>query len=920
MKLNKKYRPFVIIILVLLFSAALSAQTGKKILTLDDYPSWKHIVSPSISSDGNWMSYALRPNGGDDTLYMKSLTGDKIHEIAYASSPTFSEDARWVAYMIGLPKKEAEKLRKEKKPVPTKAELLNLSTGEKYKVENASKFSFSKDSKFFAVMKAKLDKDAEYNGTDLILRNLMTGSLFNMGNVSDFKFNKPGTMLAYTIDAADKKGNGIYLIELSSGVLKQLDAGEADYDRIVWDKEGTALAVLKGIKKKEFMEKDNALLAFVDLAVGKYTRIEYDPAKDRSFPENMVISERFPERRRGRDGGIERGCLFWSEDNSKIFCGIKEQEKELEKSEEPMANVDVWHWKDERLQSVQMAEAEADRNFNYRSVFLLANNRFIRLTDEKMRTITITKNGNWGIGRDDKPYFSDLETMQADYYFVNTSTGERKLIVKGVRRTLGVSPDNNYFLFLNGKKLWIYNIREGKTINISAKAPVSFVNEEDDHPYEKPAYGVAGLTKDGKSVIVNHRFDLWSLPLGAGEPKNITKGMGDREQICFRYVNLDPEEKFVDTSKPLVLSAYGEWTKKSGYCSLKIGNEPKKLIYEDKSIGLPLKAKNADKIIYTIETFVDFPDYYVSNTDFKSPRRVTDANPQQSEYAWGSRVLIDYQNSKGDKLQATLTLPAGYEKGKKYPMVVYFYEKMSQRHHQYSMPTYDDRPHMSAYASDGYLVLMPDIVYTIGKPGFCALDCTLSAVKKVIELGYADPKRIGLQGHSWGGYEAEFLLTQTDMFACVVAGAGSAGPGIEYNQLFKGTGVGQNTFYEVSQGRMGTDPWKDPELYFSQSPMRQAEKITTPFMLLHGIEDGSVDWMQSLEFYNATRHLGKKVIFLSYPGEGHHLGREENQKDFQIRMKQFFDHYLKGTPAPDWMENGVRFLKKERKLATLNVK
>jgi dipeptidyl aminopeptidase/acylaminoacyl peptidase len=916
MKLNKKRLSLLLFILIYVFTSSLWAKTDKKVLTLEDYPRWKHIISTSISSDGNWISYALRPNGGDPTLYIKSLVSDKIYETPNGSQPTFSKNSQWVAYMIGQTKKESEKLKKEKKPVPTQAELLNLSTGDKFTVENTSSFSFSEDSKYFAVRQAKSDKNSEHQGTNLILFNLKNGQVINFGNVSEFKFNKPGTMLAHTVDAADKKGNGIYLMKLKTEVLKPLDTGEADYARISWNKEGTALAVLKGIKKENFTQKENTLLVFIGLDKDSPGKIEYNPSDDPSFPENMVISEKvLPERRRRSPAQTTKNkCLSWSEDNSRIFCGIKKQKKELKKIDEPVANVDVWHWKDERIQSVQIRQAEYDLNFSYKSVFLLEEKRFVRLADEKMRTITIAKNGKWGIGQDKEPYLSDVETMQADYYLVNTSTGESKLIVKGIRRPMGLSPDSQYFLFLKNKQLWVYDIKEAETKNISEEAPVSFVNQEDDHPYEKPAYGIAGWSKDGKTVIVNHRYDLWSLSLENGTPKNITGGMGDQEQIRFRYTQLDPEERFIDTSQPLLLSAYGEWTKKSGYYSLKIGTEPKELIYEDKKVGFPIKAKNADKIMYTMETFVDFPNYYVSGTDFKNPEKITEANPQQKEYAWGKRILIDYKNSNGVDLQATLTLPANYKEKEKYPMLVYFYEKMSQRHHQYSMPTYDDRPHMSAYASDGYLVLMPDVVYTIGKPGSSALDCVSSAVKKVIELGYADPDHIGLQGHSWGGYESAFIVTQTDLFACVVAGAAPSCPAIEYNQIFKSSGYNNHSYYERSQGRMGTDPWKNFELYCTQSPIRQAPKITTPFMLLHGTEDGSVDWIESLEYYNAARRLGKEVIFLSYPGEPHHLSKEENQKDFQIRMKQYFDHYLKGSLMPDWMENGVTYLEKKRKL------
>ena len=312
-------------------------------------------------------------------------------------------------------------------------------------------------------------------------------------------------------------------------------------------------------------------------------------------------------------------------------------------------------------------------------------------------------------------------------------------------------------------------------------------------------------------------------------------------------------------------------------------------------------------MIFTQQSFTEFPDYWVTNTAFEAPRKLTDANPFLKDYAWGSRVLVDYKNSKGQRLQGTLTLPAGYQQGKKYPMVVYIYEKMSNTHHNFSMPVYDDRPHMSTYASDGYLVLQPDIVYEIGKPGSSALDCVTAAVKKVIDLGYADPAHIGLQGHSWGGYESSFIVTQTDMFAAVVTGAPLTDLPSMYNILYKQTGTVNQGILETGQGRWGlnVNPWTAHDLIESQSPIHHVTKITTPFLILQGTADGAVDWNQGLEFFTAARRNGKNVILLSYPDEPHHLAKEENQKDFQTRMKQYFDHYLKGATAPKWMTDGV---------------
>jgi len=495
---------------------------------------------------------------------------------------------------------------------------------------------------------------------------------------------------------------------------------------------------------------------------------------------------------------------------------------------------------------------------------------------------------------------------------------------------MGTSPDSRWFLYLKDKHLRAYNLETAKIVDLDAIAGRGFVDEEDDHPYEKPLYGVAGWSKDGHSVLVYDRYDVWRLPLDGGKPANLTSGLGVKQEIQFRVVRFDrvgrgggrggrgggggnvEDDEGIDLSKPLVLSAYGEWTKKSGYWQASPGKAPTPLIFDDRAIAQAQKATQADRVIFTQQTFSEFPDYWVSTTAFATPRKVTDANPLLAEYAWGSKVLIDYKNSKGQRLQGTLTLPAGYQPGKKYPMLVYFYEIMSNTHHQFSMPVFDDRPHMSTYASDGYLVFQPDVVYEIGKPGTSAVDCVTSAVKKVIELGYADPKHIGLQGHSWGGYQSSFILTQTDMFAAVVTGAPPTNLVSFYDELYKQTGTVQQGIMELGQVRMGAGvtPWTAHELYESQSPVHNVQNIKTPFLILQGTADGAVDWVQGLEYFNAARRNGKEVIFLSYPEEPHHLAKKENQKDFQIRMKQFFDHYLKGTPAPKWMTDGVPQIKK----------
>lgn len=894
-----------------LLAPGLTAQEdGKKVLTLEDYPQWSRITSPGISPNGKWATFGYRPNDGDNTLYFKSLTSDTVHDIAGGSRPAFSDDSRWAAYRIEPLKEEREKLEKAKKPVIFKAELLNLETGDKYTVEAADSFVFSKDAHYLAIKKRKSDPKAKHGGSDLILHSLKDGPTLNLGNVSQFAFNKPGTHLAYIVDADSKAGNGVYLLTLSTGSMRPLDTGEYEYSQLTWDEEGTALAALKGTEEEDMVQKSNILLTFTGIDKNRLAAAAYDPKNDGSFPEAMVISQ--------------FGSLSWNTDATKVFFGLKEQkekekkkEKEKEKptNKDKVADVDVWHWKDEEIQSVQMRRARRDREFTYRSVYHLKDKLFLRLADESMRSVTVTKDGRFGLGRDNKPYVLQLDISRgkADYYRIDTLTNERQVIEKRLERPLGSSADGRYFLYLRDKELYVYDMETAGKTHLKADEPGFFVNKDDDRMSdEKPGYRPAGWSKDGKSVIMAHKFDLYQVALDGSAVKNLTGEIGTQEQIRFGYVKLDPEEEFIDTAEPLLLSAYGEWTKKSGFYSVTAGRRPIRLIYEDHRFGRPQKAKDAEVLIYSQETFVEFPDYHAVDPEFRSPSKITDANPQQAEYAWGRRILIDYESTRGKRLQATLTLPAGYEEGKKYPMLVYHYEKMSQRHHQYSMPVYDDRPHMSTYASNGYLVLMPDIVYADGTPGTNAAECLIPAIEKVIELGYANPASIGLQGHSWGGYQSSFLVTQTDIFTCVVTGAPLTNLISMYNILYKASGNTNQSLIQFGQGRMGKTPWEDMDLYISQSPVHQAEAIKVPFLILHGTEDGAVDWNQGLEFYTAARRLGKEVILLSYPGEPHHLSKIENQKDFQVRMKQYFDHHLKGADAPDWMTRGIPFLEKKK--------
>jgi dipeptidyl aminopeptidase/acylaminoacyl peptidase len=901
---TRAVRSLVLLALLLpIAQAGVQAQDAPKPLSIAEYARWRSITSTALSEDGRWAAFAYRSHRADDTLYVKSLSDDRQFMVPLAGGAVFSDDGCWVAYLLATPFEEAQKLREGNKPVPRKAGLLDLGNGERREWENAESVGFAKGASHLVVAKSKPADQKDFEGRDLILRNLKEDYEELIGGVSQWAFNKPGTLLAWTVDAADKNGNGLYLMDLRAGLRRALDNAKSVYARLTWEEEGRAIAVLRGDTKKGFEQKENVLIAVVDPVGKKEKRYDFDPAKAAGFPDSTVVSEK-------------RG-LVWSDDLSRVFFGIKAQTREVEKvklDRDLVADVDIWHWQDEQIQAEQKVRATAEKNRTHQAVWLLESGKSVQLTDERMRTIDLTRDGRWGIGADDRDYISDWKRPQADYYRVEVATGARTLILKGQGTVLGLSPDGKHWLYWQEGQVWDYVLEADRKVNLTAGAPVSFVNQEWDYIGEHPPYGVAGWTKDGKSVVLEHRYDLWLQPLDGKAATNLTGGTGQANEMVLRYVRTDPEERFIDLKQPLLLSAYGQWTKKEGFYVLQ-GGRLRELLYEDGHYGRVTKAVKAERYLFTRETWREYPDLWVSSGLFTDRRRITDANPQQAEFVWGRSILFDYTNKDGVRLQGWLGIPDTWRQGQKLPMLVQFYEKNSQNLHRYPAPGYRSSPNFAGYVSNGYLVMQPDVHFRGGTSHSDMLECVEAAVDKVIELGYADPARIGLHGHSYSGGGATFIATRSKKFAAITAGAAPIDLIFEFNILFAGSGQNNHQYDIHGQGRYGVSPYDDYELYESQSPIYKVQDMDTPLLYLHGAADPTVEYLMGIELYNACRFLGKPIIFLSYPGESHGLRREGNQIDFQTRMRAFFDHYLKGAPAPDWMVNGRAYLVKERELS-----
>ena len=929
----------VVLTLSLLAPLGAAAQTAapaaKKVISIDDYTRWRTIESSRISGDGNWVAYGLRYSNALDpqpVLHVLRLDTNADQEIPNGAQPAFSDDARWVAYYIDLPYAEAKKLRDGNKPVTRKAQLMELQTGNKQTWEDIQSFSFSRGSGHLLLRRRAPDAKAKHKGVDVILHDLRSGFDQLLGSVNEAAFNQKGELLAYTVDAPEKDANGLFVVDLRSSRIHPLDDDTKNYSRVTWNEAGTALAVLKGLEVEKKVEKTNVLLAFPNLYEVLGLSAEAAPvALDTTgagFPRGYVISEK-------RE-------LSWSADGKLVFLGIRGQAAALDttekkKSTDELADVDVWHTKDPRIQSVQMARAEGERNFTYRAAFNVTTSRFIPLADSTMREVDLTLDGRWGIGRDDQAYISDYKRPSADLYRVNPATGERTPMLKAQitntstgSHVFGTSPDGKFFLYWRDGQFQLYNLDANTTAPLTRSGP-SFTDLEFDNPGPKPAYGLQGWTKDGKGVVLLHRYDLYLVPLEGAPATNLTTGFGTRNEVRLRYINtrsienLGPLERArtvaIDPSEPILLSAYGQWTKKAGYFELRDG-QLKELSFEDAMFSFLGKAARAEKYLFTRETFREFPDLRVAGAGFKDARQLTNANPQQAEYAWGRRQLFDFTTKRGVRLQGILALPDDYQPGQKRPMIVTFYEKNSQNLHRYPQVTYLSSMGSipTEAVSRGYITMLPDVHFNTGTSHSDMLEAVEAATRKVIELGYADPKHIGVHGHSYGGQGVAFIGTRSRLFAAVGMGAGVTDLASDFNHNWgwsyqvQGGGVGGANgydYYLFGQGRQGTTPWDNPELYRFESAMTHVREVTAPFLIMHGTADPTVSFQEGLGFYNALRFNGKEATLLAYPGEGHGLRGLANRRDLTIRYMQFFDHYLRGAPAPRWLTEGVPFLEKD---------
>lgn len=924
---------------VLFFACAflLPAQS-KRPLTVADFDSWRSIQSQTISSDGKWVGYALMPQVGDGEIVAREVaTGKELRTPAGAAPPRsdseddpsgeerrpaprgpkleFTGDSRFLIAQTYPPKSASDAARKAR----TRSEdmpkngmaIFDLAASAVTRVDAVKSFEVPDEAGNFA---AYLKEGKEKT---LVLRALPSASEKTFDGVNEFLLSRDGGQLA--IASAD----AVFVFNTTAGTRKDWKTGKAKYTRLAFDLHQKSLAFLadgavwggslaaneaaewaKPPAGKEFSER--AGLSFTrdgsKLVVGLATEKpkpaqgpEANPAKP-ADEEGMNEDQTRRPAARPAAGGDSTATP--ADENKAVF--------------------ELWHWKDDRVQTIQKARIEQERNRSYRAILHLDSRTLVPLAGPDLPDVNLSDEGNTALGLDDNLYrnLAEFDQRYNDFWLVNPTNGERRYVVRKSTGTPVLSPDGKWAAYYDRTHWWSINTATGTATNLTAHLKTSFASETADLPAPPASYGSAGWSADSKHFLVHDRYDVWALTPDASAPRNITEGAGRKQGVQFRVVRGRPDwrERGINTSEQLLLRAENETTRETGFYtdSLSGEAEPQKLLMQPRNLSVPRKARLAGSYLLTASRFDQYPDLQVADASFKSFEKVSDANPQKNELSWGTAELMNFKNPDGVSLQASLFKPENFDATKKYPMMVYIYERLSNGVHSFADPAPSHSINRSFYVSNGYLVLFPDIAYKTGYPGESALQCVLAAVQKVVEMGFVDEKRIGIQGHSWGGYQIAYMVTRTNRFAAASPGALVSNMTSAYDGIRYGTGLPRQFQYERGQSRIGGSLWEFPMRFLENSAIFRADLIKTPLLMLHNDRDDAVPYTQGLEFFLALRRLNKEVYLFNYNGEPHGLRRRANQRDYFMRQFQFFEHYLKGTRRPGWMETGIRYIDREK--------
>ncbi len=933
-------KEYFILVLAILVSTSIQAQEKKtkKPVDFTVYDGWKVIERQAISNDGKWVSYELTPYKGDGELIV--MNPDKIEKKVFprGTKAVFSPGSKFIAFKI-VP--QADSIRKlkfikaKKENFPKDSLVIWVFKDDKtIEAENINSFkvpeeksdwlaylyeknaddpdnSKKENNEKLSKKNTKKNKDAP-DVFDLVILNPISNAEYRFKDVSEFNFSKNGKLL------------GFIQVKGDSAITSKVSFFDTENEDIikVFDKDGLAKNIVVdngGLQGSFIFSADTSKTKTYNLHIWSKGMIgSTEVVLDKNsldMPKDWYVSE--------------NGTTWFSRDDTKLYFGtamkIETEQKDTLLDEEKV-KVDVWSWTDPLLQSQQLIDLKKEEKRNYLTVFHIKEKQVARLANEAVPEVKTLLFGNasMSLGVADEPFKLESSWQfpsNKDYYLIDVKTGNKKIVLEKASSYVDLSPFGNYiFWFGNEDSCW-YTLSTNTKVKtaLTKKIPVNFYDEEYDRPSVPPSYLFAGWTENDKYFLIYDRYDIWRIdPNGIEKPICLTNGFGRKNKIEFRYNQLDENVTYINSKETLLVSAFNKTNKQGGFYTVSINkaSDPIKLVMEDFDYSTPIKAKGSAAMIWQKSSVTEFPDLWYSENLFADPTKISFANPQQTDYIWETAELVKWTTFDGKEEEGLLYKPEDFDPSKKYPMLVRFYELSSDRLHTHYYPRPSRSPiNTLEYTSNGYLVFVPNIRYKVGNPGESAVNYVVSGTKSIIDKGFVDEKRIGIQGQSWGAYQVAFIITQTDLFKAACAEAPVSNMTSAYGSIYWQLGISRQSMYESDQSRIGASLWEKPDLYIHNSPIFYADKIETPLMIVHNDGDGAVPWDQGIQLFLALRRLNKPAWLINYNGEPHNLrDKSPDCKDLSIRMMQFFNSYLKDESSPTWMIKGIPAIKKGKTL------
>ncbi|WP_257957464.1 alpha/beta hydrolase family protein [Parapedobacter tibetensis] len=919
--------------LILLFVGT-ATMAQKKPLDHGVYDGWQSVSSSAITKDGHFIYYVVSPQEGDAQLAITTPENKPVGHIDRAVNAGFSPDGKFLIALIKpfySDTREAKIKKKKPDEMPKDSlAIFTLETSALHKIPHVKSYKTPEESgEYMAYISepATAPKDTSETDTSqtkktarkkpqptLHVRHLTSGEEVTFERADAYHFSKDGKILVYTRKPEEKDSlgadAGLYYYDLETKKSQHISTGKGEYKNITFDEVASQIAFTADKSPEKSLQKAFNLYYYIP---SQDTAIIIAQRGTSGIPQNWYISG---------DGNVR-----FSKNGEKLFFGIAPVPpvKDTTLVEFEHAKVDIWHWQDDYLQTQQLVNLRREQNRNYLAVTYPKQGRnVIPLADEQLPDTRLTKDADNEFALATTDIGRRIETQWQtgafqDIYAVSSINGSRKKIAENIRGSIGLSPTGKYIVWFNrlDANWYCHDIQLGKTVLLNEDLPVSFADEDNDVPDEPNGYGIAGWSESDEELFIYDKYDIWAFHPDGTERKLVTNGTGRNHQITFRYRDLKEERSgmfgrrgtpsVIDTKKPLILSSFNHISKENGWYTANLHNprDPKEIVTAPYRYGQTKEAEDANYYLYTKENFTSSPDLYMS-TDFVKETKLSSTNPQQQGYNWGTAELVKWTTPKGYAAEGILYKPEDFDATKKYPVIAYFYERLSDRLYNYNPPApTPSRLNISFFVSNGYLVFAPDIHYEIGHPGQSAEEYVNSGMEELKKQSWVDGEKLAIQGQSWGGYQVAHLITRTPMYAAAWSGAPVVNMTSAYGGIRWDSGMNRQFQYERTQSRIGATLWEKPELYIENSPLFHLPNVTTPVVIMHNDEDGAVPWYQGIEMFTALRRLQKPVWLLNYNGEAHNLVQRQNRKDIQRRQLEFFDHFLKGKPAARWIDKGV---------------